>query len=77
MTDNGVTRIVSTQEFREEIETIRHQISSIESYQQEIRHTVSQLDKHIRMLDDELNLPALVAFANRRHVTLLCDRGVT
>ena len=26
MTDNGGTRIVSTQEFREEIETIRHQI---------------------------------------------------
>ena len=26
MTNNGVTCIVSTQEFREEIETIRHQI---------------------------------------------------
>lgn len=56
MTDNGVTRIVSTQEFRQEIEWIRRQVSSIDSYQQEIRHTVSQLDKHIRMLDNELKL---------------------
>jgi peptidoglycan hydrolase CwlO-like protein len=56
MSDKGITRIVSTQEFRQEIEWIRHQVSSIDSYQQEIRHTVNQLDKHIRMLDNELKL---------------------
>jgi prefoldin subunit 5 len=56
MAEESVTRIASTQEFREEIETIRHQICSIESFQQEIRHTVSQLDKHIRMLDNGLKL---------------------
>lgn len=56
MSAKGVTRVVNTQEFRKEIETIRHQICSIESYQQEIRHTVRELDKHIRMLDDELKL---------------------
>ena len=56
MSEKGITRIVSTQEFRQEIEWIRHQVSSIDSYQQEIRHSVSQLDKHIRMLDNELKL---------------------